>query len=182
MYLICKTDCTDADVWAYLNLTPEVAQGLLSYRGIVHRVQEESPYDLRTLEFADELVQYSLDEPDGCEVVRGDGWRTCPEDWEDWRPLPTAYETLRATNDGINWWASPYNSGRDFGTSVLLTYEQLQQVADGDWPFDLAHPEGRPTCHACGEPLLDDEIDRLEDDDEDDEDDDLLDDDILDQF
>jgi hypothetical protein len=59
-----------------------------------------------------------------------------PPGWE-LEPNRTAADMLRVMPDGVMWTAQPKHGDGEFETETV-TWEQLEQVAAGGWPFEPA--------------------------------------------
>ena len=139
MHLICRTTADSGFYgFAWLNLTPELAQQLPSYRPVFAQVRSHNDR-LYCLEFFDHAVDYGGDFKDAKAAAGRDfeeGWWEVAGDPGLTGGWPTCAETMKVTDDGILWAAAPKHGG-DYFETRLLTWEDLEAAARGEHPFGL---------------------------------------------
>lgn len=135
MHLICRTT---ADSYFYgftwLELTPEVARRLLSYRTFFEQVRGHDGR-LYCLEFFDNTVAYGKGFTSAAIEDVGSGcWQEVPGDPGLLAGWPTCAETLKVTDSGVLWSASPKHSDGSFETEEIA-WDDLDAAARGEHPF-----------------------------------------------
>lgn len=137
MIIACNTSDEAGDFnFAYVNMTQALAAVLLGFRKMYKMVAAQSG-QLYCLEFFDYSAVYFSRSP----YEIGDEWVELPDNGElAPNDLVTAGETLKVTEDGVIWNASPKNGSREFETDPLA-WRDVEAVAAGGDPFVMAERE-----------------------------------------
>ena len=144
MYLYCKTtDLTGGCDYARLKLTKVLAKWLLSFRPIFENVRLVSS-NLYAIEIFDYEVDYTNDSPGG---VFDDDPEVSEGTWFAGKTgrrlgiVEVDVPTVKVTDNGVLWSASPHN-GEGYFETPQLSWADLEMFLAGSCPLPSRVPTG----------------------------------------